>query len=277
MLGTLLFESADFERAQRRSTASGCEGPFSNQALLRAGWADVSAKHFDRALVPWESLVQREPTDAAVQEAMLAVPQAYAELQVHGRAALLYGRALEAYSRRSSSVDASIGSIRDGQFLQALVREEIKPGQELGRAPALAARRAGNLYLTELMASHDFQTALQNYLDLDDLRAKLVSWQTNFDAFEDMIRLRAAVLRAAAARSRRAVPRTRRADAPATRAAPARRRRACTRCSRRRAPTTSRLPTSGSWRAARRLAAAADGDDPAALALCSGSPACGAR
>jgi hypothetical protein len=42
----------------------------------------------------------------------------------------------------------------------------------------------------ELMASHDFQTALQNYLDLEDLRAKLVSWQASFDAFDDIIGLR---------------------------------------------------------------------------------------
>jgi ribosomal 50S subunit-recycling heat shock protein len=41
-----------------------------------------------------------------------------------------------------------------------------------------------------LMASHDFQTALQNYLDLEDLRKKLVSWERNFDSFEDIIRLR---------------------------------------------------------------------------------------
>jgi chromosome segregation ATPase len=41
-----------------------------------------------------------------------------------------------------------------------------------------------------LMASHDFQTALQNYLDLEDLRKKLVSWQKGFDAFDDIIRLR---------------------------------------------------------------------------------------
>jgi hypothetical protein len=47
-------------------------------------------------------------------------------------------------------------------------------------------------YLTELVASHDFQTALQNYLDLEDLRARLVSWRTSFDAYEDIIRLRAA-------------------------------------------------------------------------------------
>jgi chromosome segregation ATPase len=40
------------------------------------------------------------------------------------------------------------------------------------------------------MASHDFQTALHNYLDLEDLRSRLISWKTSLDAFEDLIRLR---------------------------------------------------------------------------------------
>jgi hypothetical protein len=42
----------------------------------------------------------------------------------------------------------------------------------------------------ELAASNDFQTAVQNYLDLDDLRRKLASWDVSFDAFDDMISLR---------------------------------------------------------------------------------------
>ena len=42
----------------------------------------------------------------------------------------------------------------------------------------------------ELMASHDFQTALQNYLDLEDLRSKLIAWNSSLDAFDDIIRLR---------------------------------------------------------------------------------------
>jgi hypothetical protein len=41
-----------------------------------------------------------------------------------------------------------------------------------------------------LMASHDFQTALQNYLDLEDLRKKLSSWRTSLDSFDDIVRLR---------------------------------------------------------------------------------------
>jgi hypothetical protein len=40
------------------------------------------------------------------------------------------------------------------------------------------------------MASHDFQTALQNYLDLEELRSKLSAWKTSLDAFDDIIRLR---------------------------------------------------------------------------------------
>ena len=51
----------------------------------------------------------------------------------------------------------------------------------------------------ELMASHDFQTGLQNYLDLADLRRKLLSWQDNFDAYDDMVSHTPRSLRTAAA------------------------------------------------------------------------------
>jgi tetratricopeptide (TPR) repeat protein len=190
VLGTVLFESANFERAQQSLDRVRLEGPFSNQALLRAGWAEASAEHYDRALVPWNILVEREPTDVAVQEAMLAVPHAYASLNVHGRAALMYGRALESFSNQIERVDASIGSIREGQFLKALVREETRQDKDWVIRLRGLPDAPETYYLMELMASHDFQTALQNYLDLEDLRSKLVSWQTSFDAFEDIIQLR---------------------------------------------------------------------------------------
>src|SRR5262249_35543085 len=97
VLGTLLFEASEFGLAQRALDRVRLEGPFSNLALLRAGWADASAENFQRALVPWGILAEREPTDAAVQEAILALPYAYSRLNVHGRAAVLYGRAVEVF------------------------------------------------------------------------------------------------------------------------------------------------------------------------------------
>jgi hypothetical protein len=187
VLGTMLFEAGEFEAAQRSLDRVRLSGPFSNQALLRAGWSDISVENFERALVPWRVLASREPTDIAVQEAWLALPYAYSRLDVHGRAALLYGEAVESFTEELAKVDASIQRIHDGDFLEALVREEIRRDadwvirlRELPDAPE-------TFYLMSLMASHDFQTALQNYLDLEDLRRKLDAWQGSLAAYEDLI------------------------------------------------------------------------------------------
>jgi Flp pilus assembly protein TadD len=190
--GTLLLESGRYEDARLALERVRLDGPFSNQALLSTGWADVSASRFEEALTPWNLLVQRNHTDPAVQEAMLALPYTYGQLGVHGRAAVLYGQALQTYGAERDRLDASITSIREGTFLRALVREEIRKDRdwvirlrELPDAPE-------TYYLMELLASHDFQTALSNYLDLEDLRRRLDRWQAGFDAFEDMIGLRRA-------------------------------------------------------------------------------------
>src|SRR6058998_645441 len=190
VLGSMLFELGDFERARQSLDRIRLDGLFSNQALLRAGWAEASAQKYDRALVPWNILVEREPTDAAVQEAMLAVPHAYASLNLHGRAAIMYGRALDQFSKQIERVDASIGSIREGRFLKALIREESRQDETWVIRLRGLPDAPETYYLMELMASHDFQTALHNYLDLEDLKARLTAWQTSLAAFADLIRLR---------------------------------------------------------------------------------------
>ena len=190
LLGNLLTRDSDFEHAQRAFDRVRLEGPFSNQALLSSGWADVSGKNYERALVPWSILIQRDATDSAVQEARLALPYAYSQLQVFGRAASLYGQALDSFGKELQKVDASTKSIREGKFLQALVREEIEQDRQWVVRLRSVPGTPETFYLTDLMASHDFQTALQNYLDLEDLRKRLVVWQNGFDAFDDIIRLR---------------------------------------------------------------------------------------
>jgi tetratricopeptide (TPR) repeat protein len=190
VLGSMLFESGEFERAKQSLERVRLEGPFSNQALLRAGFAAATAKQYDRALVPWNILVEREPTGAAVQEAMLAVPHAYASLNLHGRAAIMYGRALDQYSKQIERVDASLGSIREGSFLKALIREESRQDETWVIRLRTLSDAPETYYLMELMASHDFQTALHNYLDLEHLQSRLKAWNASFDAFDDIIQLR---------------------------------------------------------------------------------------
>jgi tetratricopeptide (TPR) repeat protein len=190
VLGRIMVQSAEFGHAQQIFDRVRLEGPYSSQALLSSGWADVSGNNYQRALVPWSILVQRDETDAAVQEAKLALPFAYSKLRVYGRAALLYGQALDSFGDQLQKVDASIKSIREGQFLKALVREEVKEDKLWVVRLRTLPGAPETFYLTDLLASHEFQTALHNYLDLEDLRRRLIEWQGSFGAFQDVIRLR---------------------------------------------------------------------------------------
>ncbi|HJR70223.1 MAG TPA: tetratricopeptide repeat protein [Gammaproteobacteria bacterium] len=188
--GTLLVETQQFDAAKQYFDRVRLDGPFSNAALLASGWAATAADDYERAVVPWSLLAQREVTDAAVQEALIALPYAYGKLDVHGRAALLYANALESFSHEVERLDASLTSIREGKFLKVLVREEVRQDKDWVIRLRSLPESPETYYLMELLASHDFQTALQNYLDLEDLRRKLASWDVNFDAFDDMVGLR---------------------------------------------------------------------------------------
>jgi hypothetical protein len=109
---------------------------------------------------------------------------------VHGRAAIFYGQALDAFGVEVDKLNDSLESIRDGQFLEALVREEIRQDKDWVIRLRSLPDAPETYYLMELLATHDFQTGLQNYLDLADLRRKLLSWQSSFDAFDDMVAIR---------------------------------------------------------------------------------------
>jgi len=190
MLGYRLLESQHPGEASQYLDRVRLTGPFSEKALLGSGWSSVAAGRFDRALVPWTLLVKRNPTGKAVQEGMLDVPYAYAKLDMHGQAALLYGSALESFGRELGKLDASIKSIHSGNFLKVLVREELKQNpnwvirlRELPDTPE-------TFYLKDLMASNDFQSSLQNYFDLEDLRKRLVAWDEYLDSWEEIIALR---------------------------------------------------------------------------------------
>ncbi len=188
--GTMLLEQERFDEAAASFDRVRLDGPFSNQALLSAGWSNLATGKFERAVVPWRILSEREVTDAATQEALLALPYAYGKLDVHGRAAIAYGEALDSFGAEIGKLNRSIESIRDGLFLEALVREEIRQDADWVIRLRSLPEAPETYYLMELMATHDFQTGLQNYLDLADLRDKLVAWERDFDAFDDMVAIR---------------------------------------------------------------------------------------
>jgi len=187
VLGSKLLEEKKYESSKLVLDRVRLNGPFSNRALLGSGWADAFQGRFQRALVPWSILVTREVTDASVQEAMLAVPYAYGKLNVQSKAAVMYGNALEKFGTEVDKLGASIKSIREGHFLRALVREELKQDANWVVKLRKLPQTPETYYLLDLMASHDFQEFLKNYLDLEQLRKKLETWEVDLDAFEEII------------------------------------------------------------------------------------------
>ncbi len=190
LLGNRLIAANQAALAKQYLDRVRLSGPFSNKALLSSGWADASLGKFDRALVPWSILIKRNVTDKAVQEGMLGAPYAYAKLDLHGRAALLYGSALEQFGAELGKLDASIKSIREGTFLKALVSDELKQDKDWVVKLRELPEEPETYYLLELMASNDFQQSLQNYFDLDELRKRLAAWDDYLDAYEDIIKSR---------------------------------------------------------------------------------------
>lgn len=192
MMGSYLMETGKLEVARPYFDRVHLEGPFSNRALLGAGWVEAQAGRFDRALVPWKMLQERKATNESVQEVMLAVPYAYGKLDVHSTAAINYGRALDTFGEEIDTLSQSITSIREGKFLEALRRKEANQVKNWVVALRNLPDAPETHYLLDLMATNDYQEFLRNYQDLNDLFERNESWLGSLTAYENIIDLRRA-------------------------------------------------------------------------------------
>ncbi len=186
-LGFAALQEDRAEDARRALERVRLSGMLANKALLGFGWAAASGRNLNAALVPWTELAQRDPSDAAVLEAKLAVPYAYAELGAYGKALGLYQDAIGAFERENARLDESISAIRAGKLLAGLI--ERNPGEEMGwfwnieQLPELPHRG----HLAPVLAQHEFQEAFKNWRDLLFLARNLEHWEDSLDVLRAML------------------------------------------------------------------------------------------
>jgi hypothetical protein len=166
------------------------DGPFSNKALLGVGWADAEGADYRAALAPWLALRERSLLDSAVQESLLAVPYAFAQLGADKQAADHYVDAIEAFSSEIVRLTSSIESIENGELITELLGERDDVANDasgwywrLERIPDSVESR----YLYELLASNRFQEGLKNYRDLTQMNRNLDRWVESLGAFDDIL------------------------------------------------------------------------------------------
>ena len=191
-LAYLYLDKGNTKQAKKYFERVRLDGPYSNRALLGAGWVAVSQGQYDRALVPWSILHKRAATNYSVQEVLMAVPYAYGKLNVHGKAANLYDHAMDVFVEEINSLDDSIKNIREGKFISALIDDKSDKDKNwvvnLRDLPDAPETR----YILELMASHDFQQSYKNYKDLAELHHHLDKWLADLRVYEEMIDIRRA-------------------------------------------------------------------------------------
>jgi tetratricopeptide (TPR) repeat protein len=163
------------------------EGPFSNKALLGVGWADIELQNYQRALVPWMELRHRNLLDPAVQESMLAIPYAFAQLESKGQAADHYLNAIEAFYEENARIDEAILRIESGEVMNSFLDDN--PSATTGWSWKLEKLPEGpdSYYLYHLLATHEFQEGLKNYRDLFYLWSNLDDWQQRVGVFRNML------------------------------------------------------------------------------------------
>ena len=166
------------------------EGPFSNKALLGVGWSDAEASNYEGALAPWLELRDRSLLDSAVQESLLAVPYAFAQLGADAQAADHYNDAITAFNGEIARLTSSIEAIEKGELITELLGRHADSTNDatgwywrLEKVPDTVETR----YLYELMASNRFQEGLKNYRDLLYLNRNLDHWVESLGAFDDIL------------------------------------------------------------------------------------------
>ena len=129
----------------------------------------------------------RELLDSAVQESLLAVPYAFAQLDAEPLAAQHYARALEIFSAQIERLDIALSDAGDGHLINALLSDDdLSMGGWYWQLDSLPDDdRARYLYFT--IADHRFHEGLKSYRDLIVLNAHLDEWRGKLQAYTDML------------------------------------------------------------------------------------------
>ena len=176
---TLAFHYLDQEKpseAERYFMKARLNGPLSDQALLGLGRVYSQKEDHKKSLVPWLNLAKRDASDAAVQDALLAVPFAFGRLDAYKQALEYYDQALRAFKAELGRLDAAETEVRSGALMETLARG-INPQivtdsrilSELPDGPAVS-------YLGSMLSTDEFQESLRNYAQLRLALGRLEHW-----------------------------------------------------------------------------------------------------
>ena len=163
----------------------------SNKALLGYGWAAAEMNNFEEALKPWTYLSEQTLIDENSLEALVAVPHAYEELELYGKALEKYKTGEARYVAEIQRLDEVVELMHGDTLMQALrIRgssglDWLKYAKEKQLEPKLS-------YLADLFAKEEFQVYVHEMRDLIAIKDNLLSWQDRLTFIAETLETRQA-------------------------------------------------------------------------------------
>jgi len=178
-IGSWLLQQGDLEQAKSYLNLIRINSMLSNDAVLAAGWGYAEQDDYPKALAHWIELSQRSSAEPVVQDALLAIPYAFLQLNAKPQAIEHYNNAIEIYQHEMVDVAAAQTDVQSDAFTN---RYLLNSGTEMSKGISA--------HLQPLVISHPFQTALQSLRDLQAIEKNLTHWSSELGTFDTMLAAR---------------------------------------------------------------------------------------
>ena len=187
MLGYGFLDKAEPGKAKTYLDRMDQNGPFSNRALLALGRTYSEKKLYEESLKHWLKLIERDPSDPAVQDALMAVPFALGKLEAYKQSLDFYEKAMLAFQSEIEKINIAADAVGGGKMLEGMmqVTRLEKDGEEDRKLRRVLDSPEGR-YLSSLLVSYEFREALNNYAALRLSLGKLEGWSANLSSFDNI-------------------------------------------------------------------------------------------
>ena len=162
-------------------------GPFSNKALLALGRAYSDKKMYKKSLAPWLKLIERHPSDPAVQDAYMAVPFAFGQLEAYKQSLEYYEKAMLSFQNEIEQINLAADAVGGGEMLEGMIQvAQVETEGDDQRKLKRVLNTPEGRYLVPLLASYEFREALDNYAALRLSLGRLEGWSATLGTYENL-------------------------------------------------------------------------------------------
>ena len=137
-------------------------------------------------------MIERKPSDPAVQAGLMAVPYAFGQLNAYKQSLEYYEIAMQHFQKEIDKINKAAEAIAGGKLIEGLIR--TKTGESVAGIWTIknVLNTPEGEYLWQLMASNEFRETLFNYTQLRLSLGKLEGWSAIIDTLDNISDKRAA-------------------------------------------------------------------------------------